>query len=173
MVWIIKKEVTMFNNYNAPSKNENQYTTEEIPYSSVPLETILVILNEHKDKYQTLLNLVSTLNLYPSTVFSTTNLNKIVTQINTHITIVAESINLLDVMKVYSFMYYNNANTLTNMLIDIISSNRSMDDPKKLLYTEAVDEYYFNSKSDLSNLLTSNPIFLSVYIISLLSLMLD
>ncbi len=130
-------------------------------------DEILISLKNQLDKFQTILNLVQNNNLYPSVIFTTENISRLSEQLTINEALVIEAISLLDLLSVLSYSKLGSNNEALEMFVNTIVESRSSEEYDRLLYKEAVNDYYFTSQSDLRSLLHSNRLLVAIYIVAL------
>lgn len=131
---------------------------------------MLSLLQEQLNNFPALNTYISSKKLYPSSIFLPQVLKSIDNELKLHEQLIFEAISFLDIVKTFSFIIYNNPEHFTTNIVNIIASNRTLDDANSCLAIEAYDDFLFTKKEEVCEFLNNNKLILSIYILSLISL---
>lgn len=150
-----------------------QNTINSSYVKGLAFEEILILLDAQKDKFNTIVNLIESKSIVPGTVFTSYSIKEISTFINENTILAVECLNVLDILRLYSFNYYGNSSIVIDSIVDTIVSNRTSSHEAKVLYKDFSSEFYFDSRENFIEFIRNNSLFISIYMVSVVLFLLS
>ena len=143
------------------------------PTLSSDREKMLVFLDDRASSFPFLDSFVKSKYITPGVFFLPQTLKVIDNELSYNQELVPQTLDYIDMVKVYSSIVYGDAEHFTNELIKIAASNRVIGNPTLMLATDALDDYTFTSQQAAVEFLQNNPMVLSIYVYTLVQLALQ
>jgi len=131
-------------------------------------ENILILLEQQNDNFPVITTFIKEKRLNPTVLFLPQTLKGLSEEITHRSDLMIECFSYLDLVKIYSLVTYNDPEHFTDNVLNIIASNRVVEDSRLIVNKEATDDFLFSSKEDMVRFIQSNKFLLSLYIFSLI-----
>lgn len=153
-----------------------EYNHPTLPFSEAitttntrDLEEFLILIQAHLSSVPALTSYVKNANIVPSMAFTGATISKTVEALNGSVDLTSDCIILSDLLKVYSYNFFNDAYKVLQLVCNIIRSGRTYSSGAKPLYKTAIDDFYFEDSNQLAEFLNNNELLVVVYIVSLIN----
>lgn len=130
-------------------------------------DTIIVLISQEFDNFPNLFSFLKSNNVRPSSLLLPQTIKVISDTISYNDSILFESIDLLDTVRLFSLLQYNNADFFIDAIKGIIVSSRTVKDDSLTVGINQLDDFIYSSKEHLLDVIESNHVLLALYILSL------
>lgn len=130
---------------------------------------ILVLLEQQNDNFPAMNAFLQSKGLTCGTILLPQSLKGISEEMGYRNDLLIECFAYLDIVKIYSFVTYDDTEAFTSNIMSLISVNRTVDKQSLIINKDAVDDFLFNSKEDLQSFLVNNKFLLSLYIFAIVN----
>lgn len=131
-------------------------------------DNILILLDQQSENFPVMKSFITEKGLNPTILFLPQTLKGLAEEMTHRNELMIECFNYLDLVKIYSFITYDDSERFTDNLIKIITNNRFVKNEKLIANREATDDFLFTSEEEMKNFVDSNKYLIPLYIYSMI-----
>lgn len=130
---------------------------------------ILVLLEQQNDNFPAMAGFLKDKGLNSVTLLLAQSLKSIAEEVGHRNDLVIECFQYFELVELYSLILYKDHSAFVHHLIGILCRNRTVTEQKFIINKDAIDDFIFNSKEELTSFLENNKFLISLYIFSMVN----
>ena len=134
-------------------------------------ENLLSLIAENRASFPDLFAYINSNSIRPSSVFLPQTVQKLDSDLVYKDSIIFEAIDFLDTLCFYSHQLHGNPTALYDAFKQAAMCSRTVANTSLMVSASSIDDFIFTSKEDLAVFIDSNPWIISIYVASIVNLL--